>query len=187
MTITQDIFRAYDIRGIVETALTPEAAKQIGQAFATESLKQNCDTVVIGRDGRLSSPILAQSLSAGLQAGGCKVIDVGVVPTPVLYYATHILKTGTGIMVTGSHNPPQYNGLKMLIDGNTLYGESIQDLYHSIVGNKLTNGSGSYREEDVLRSYLDRIVSDVKLKKPMRIGVDCGNGVAGVIATELFT
>lgn len=187
MTITEDIFRAYDIRGIVETALTPDAVKQIGQSFATESLNQNCDTVVIGRDGRLSSPILSQSLSEGLQAGGCNVIDVGMVPTPVLYYATHVLKTGTGIMVTGSHNPPQYNGLKMLIDGNTLYGDGIKALYHSIIEDKLSTGNGSYREENVLPSYLDTIVSDIKLDKKMRIAVDCGNGVAGVIATELFT
>ena len=187
MTINEDIFRAYDIRGIVETALTPDAVTQIGQAFATESLKQNCDTVVIGRDGRLSSPLLSQALSEGLQKGGCNVIDVGMVPTPVLYYATHILKTGTGIMVTGSHNPPQYNGLKMLIDGNTLYGDGIKALYQSIVDNNLNAGTGSYREENVLSSYLDTIVSDIKLAKKMRIAVDCGNGVAGVIATELFT
>lgn len=187
MTINEDIFRAYDIRGIVETALTPEAVKQIGQSFATESLKQQCDTVVIGRDGRLSSPILSQSLSEGLQAGGCNVIDIGMVPTPVLYYATHILKTGTGIMVTGSHNPPEYNGLKMLIASNTIYGDSIKSLYQSIVTDKLSTGSGSYQEQDVLSSYLERITSDIKLSKKMRIAIDCGNGVAGVIATELFT
>jgi len=187
MTINEDIFRAYDIRGIVETALTPDAVTQIGQSFATESLKQNCDTVVIGRDGRLSSPALSQALAKGLQKGGCNVIDVGMVPTPVLYYATHILKTGTGIMVTGSHNPPEYNGIKMLIDGNTMYGDGIKALYRSIIDDDLSSGSGSYREEDVLPSYLDTIVSDIKLEKKMRIAVDCGNGVAGVIATELFT
>lgn len=187
MTINEDIFRAYDIRGIVETALTPDAVTQIGQAFATESLNQNCDTVIIGRDGRLSSPELSQVLSEGLQKGGCNVIDVGLVPTPVLYYATHILKTGTGIMVTGSHNPPQYNGLKMLIAGNTLYGDSIKALYQSIIDENLNTGSGSLSEEDVLPSYLDTIVKDIKLAKKMRIAVDCGNGVAGVIATQLFT
>lgn len=187
MTITEDIFRAYDIRGIVETALTPDAVRQIGQAFATEALNQNQKTVVIGRDGRLSSPMLSQTLSDGLRAGGCDVVDVGMVPTPVLYYATHKLETGTGIMITGSHNPPQYNGIKMLIAGNTLYGDGIKSLYHSIVDNKLAIGEGSYREQDVLPDYIERIVSDIKLAKPMRVALDCGNGAAGVCATELFT
>ncbi len=133
MAINEDIFRAYDIRGIVETALTPEAVTQIGQAFASEARAQGQSSVVIGRDGRLSSPALATALSDGLRAGGCDVIDVGMVPTPVLYYATHKLETGTGIMVTGSHNPPQYNGLKMLIAGNTIYGDGIKSLYQRIV------------------------------------------------------
>ncbi|MDH5711254.1 MAG: phosphomannomutase/phosphoglucomutase [Gammaproteobacteria bacterium] len=187
MTISEDIFRAYDIRGIVETALTPDAVRQIGQAFATESLKQNQDTVVIGRDGRLSSPMLSKALSEGLRAGGCNVVDIGMVPTPVLYYATHQLQTGTGIMITGSHNPPQYNGLKMLIAGNTLYGDGIKALYQSIVNNQLASGAGSYHEQDVLPDYIKRIVSDIKLARPLRVAVDCGNGVAGVCATELFT
>ncbi len=187
MTISKDIFRAYDIRGVVETALTPDAVQQIGQAFATEALSQGQKTVVIGRDGRLSSPELAQRLSLGLRAGGCDVIDVGMVPTPVLYYATHKLKTGTGIMVTGSHNPPQYNGLKMLIDGNTLYGDGIKALYQMIVEDQLNQGEGRHTEQDVIPDYMDTIVNDIKLDKPLNIAVDCGNGVAGVLATELFT
>jgi len=187
MTITKDIFRAYDIRGIVETALTPDAVQQIGQAFATEALSQGQKTVVIGRDGRLSSPELAQRLSQGLRAGGCDVIDIGMVPTPVLYYATHKLETGTGIMVTGSHNPPQYNGLKMLIAGNTLYGDGIEALYHMIVEDRVNSGEGRHTDQDVLPDYLDTIVNDIKLDKPLNIAVDCGNGVAGVCATELFT
>jgi len=187
MTITEDIFRAYDIRGVVENALTPDAVQQIGQAFATEALSQNQKTVVIARDGRLSSPELAQRLSEGLRAGGCDVIDIGMVPTPVLYYATHKLKTGTGIMVTGSHNPPQYNGLKMLIAGNTLYGDSIKALYQMIVEARVNEGEGKHTEKDMVPEYLDTIVNDIKLDKPLNIAVDCGNGVAGVLATELFT
>ena len=187
MTISEDIFRAYDIRGVVETALTPDAVQQIGQAFATEALSQGQKTVVIGRDGRLSSPELAQRLSLGLRAGGCDVIDVGMVPTPVLYYATHKLKTGTGIMVTGSHNPPQYNGLKMLIDGNTLYGDGIKALYQMIVEDQLNQDEGRHTEQDVIPDYMETIVNDIKLDKPLNIAVDCGNGVAGVLATELFT
>ena len=187
MTISEDIFRAYDIRGIVETALTPDAVRQIGQAFATAALQQNQQTVVIGRDGRLSSPMLAQALSEGLRAGGCDVIDIGMVPTPALYYATHKLKTGTGIMITGSHNPPQYNGLKMLIAGNTLYGDGIKALYQLIIDDELATGEGTYRSEDIVADYIERIVSDIKLARPMRVAIDCGNGVAGVLATELFT
>ena len=187
MAITEDIFRAYDIRGIVETALTPDAVRQIGQAFATEARNQNQTTVVIARDGRLSSPLLSQALSDGLRAGGCDVIDIGMVPTPVLYYATHKLETGTGIMITGSHNPPQYNGIKMMMDGHTLYGDGIKALYQLIIDDKLATGEGSYREQDVLADYIERIVSDIKLAKPMRVAIDCGNGVAGVCATELFT
>ncbi len=187
MTISEDIFRAYDIRGVVENALTPDAVQQIGQAFATEALEQGQKTVVIGRDGRLSSPELAQRLSEGLRAGGCDVIDIGMVPTPVLYYATHKLKTGTGIMVTGSHNPPQYNGLKMLIAGNTLYGDGIKAFYHMIVEGRVNNGEGTHSEENVIPDYLATIVNDIKLEKPLNIAVDCGNGVAGVLATELFT
>jgi phosphomannomutase/phosphoglucomutase len=186
MSITEEIFRAYDIRGIVATALTPDAVEQIGQAFASESLRQNCDTVVIGRDGRLSSPELSQRLAAGLQKGGCHVIDIGMVPTPVLYFATHKLDTGTGIMVTGSHNPPQYNGLKMLIDGNTLYGDTIKDLYHRIVNKDVNDGAGDYQQQDIVEDYINTIVSDIKIAKPLKIAIDCGNGVGGVIAPELF-
>jgi phosphomannomutase/phosphoglucomutase len=187
MTITEDIFRAYDIRGIVKNALTPDAVQLIGQAFATQALSQGQKTVVIGRDGRLSSPELARRLSEGLRAGGCDVVDIGMVPTPVLYYATHKLKTGTGIMVTGSHNPPQYNGLKMLIAGDTLYGDGIKALYRMIVEDRLNEGAGTHTEKDVIPEYLDTIVNDIKLDKPLNIAIDCGNGVAGVCATELFT
>jgi phosphomannomutase/phosphoglucomutase len=187
MTISKEIFRAYDIRGIVENALTPDAVRQIGRAFASEALAQGQTKVVIGRDGRLSSPELSGTLSEGLRAGGCDVIDVGMVPTPVLYYATHKLQTGTGIMVTGSHNPPQYNGLKMLVAGNTFYGDDIQSLYQRIVEGDLNSGEGDYRQLDVIPDYIDTIAADIELARPLKIAVDCGNGVAGVLAVELFT
>lgn len=187
MTITEEIFRAYDIRGIVATALTPDAVELIGQAFATQALSQGQKTVVIGRDGRLSSPELAKRLSKGLRAGGCDVIDIGMVPTPVLYYATHKLQTGTGIMVTGSHNPPQYNGLKMMIAGDTLYGDGIKELYQIIIDERLNEGTGTHTDKDMIPEYLDTIVNDIKLERPLNIAIDCGNGVAGVCATELFT
>jgi len=180
------IFKMYDIRGIVATDLTPDTVRLIGQAFATECLKRNVNEVCIGRDGRLHSKELSVALTEGLNAGGCDVIDVGMVPTPVLYFATHHLNTGTGIMVTGSHNPPEYNGLKMSMAGKTLYGDDITTLYNLIESDELNQGSGNYREQDLLDVYLERIVSDVKLARPMKIAVDCGNGVAGVIATKLF-
>jgi len=187
MVISEDIFRAYDIRGIVETALTPDAVTLIGQAFATEARAQGQSTVVIARDGRLSSPDLASALSKGLRAGGCNVIDIGMVPTPVLYYATHKLQTGTGIMVTGSHNPPQYNGLKMLIAGHTFYGDSIKSLYQRIVDGNIDSGDGAYEQQDLIPSYIETIASDIQLARPLNIAVDCGNGVAGVLAVELFS
>jgi len=187
MAISEDIFRAYDIRGIVETALTPEAVTRIGQAFATEARARDQNKVVIGRDGRLSSPDLAHALSDGLRAGGCDVIDVGMVPTPVLYYATHKLNTGTGIMVTGSHNPPQYNGLKMMVAGSTFYGDDIKSLYHRIIDGNIDNGDGDYQQQDLIPDYIETITSDIQLARPLNIAVDCGNGVAGVLAVELFS
>ncbi len=187
MAISEDIFRAYDIRGVVETALTPDAVTRIGQAFATEARARGQDTVVIGRDGRLSSPDIAQALSDGLRAGGCDVVDIGMVPTPVLYYATHKLKTGTGIMVTGSHNPPQYNGLKMMIAGNTFFGDDIKSLYHRIIDGNIDSGDGDYQQQDVIQDYIETITSDIQLARPLNIAVDCGNGVAGVLAVELFS
>jgi phosphomannomutase/phosphoglucomutase len=187
MAISEEIFRAYDIRGIVETALTPEAVTQIGQAFASEARAQGQNTVVIGRDGRLSSPDLAKALSRGLCAGGCDVVDVGMVPTPVLYYATHKLKTGTGVMVTGSHNPPDYNGLKMLVAGHSFYGDGITSLYQRIIDGKLDSGDGNYEQQDVIADYIDTITADIHLARPLNIAVDCGNGVAGVLAVELFS
>jgi len=185
-SVNPAIFRMYDIRGVVETDLTPDAVRLIGQAFATECLKKQVSTVAIGRDGRLHSKELSVALTEGLNAGGCNVIDVGMVPTPVLYFATHHLQTGTGIMVTGSHNPPEYNGLKMSMAGKTLYGDDITGLYDLIQSNRLNSGQGTYQEQSLLDEYRRQIVSDIKLERPMKIAVDCGNGVAGVIASQLF-
>ncbi len=184
MNIDPHIFRAYDIRGVVETALKPEVVSLVGQALGT--LYPNSKTVVVARDGRNSSKLLVDSLSLGLQASGCKVIDIGEVPTPVLYYATHKLGTGAGVMVTGSHNPPEYNGLKMVMDGKTLHGEDIQAIHQCIIHGELKTEIGSIQEEDILDTYLSRICSDIKLARPLRIGIDCGNGVAGPAALTLF-
>ncbi len=187
MNITPDIFRAYDIRGVVTDQLTPAAVEQIGRAFGTECVERSIPTVVVARDGRLSGPDLIAALSKGIQSTGTNVISIGMVPTPVLYYATYHLNTGTGIMVTGSHNPPEYNGLKMVLASDALFGDGITALYTRLVEDKLVSATaGSFEEQDILNDYLQRITGDVKLARPMSIAFDCGNGVAGAAAPQLF-
>ena len=180
------IFKAYDIRGIVGETLTVSGVEQIGRAIGSEALARGRDTVAIGRDGRSSGTELAAALARGLQASGVNVIDVGMVATPMLYFAAHELGTLSGVMVTGSHNPPQYNGLKMMLAGDTLSGDAIQALRARINNNDLTTGKGSYRTHKIRAAYLERIVGSIKLARPMRIAVDCGNGVAGATAPELY-
>ncbi len=181
-----EIFKAYDIRGIVDKTLTSTTVERIGHAIGSEARERGQKTVVVGRDGRLSGPDLIAALARGLNAAGCDVIDIGRVPTPVVYFATFHLGTGTGVAVTGSHNPPDYNGLKMVIAGETLSGEIIQDLRRRIVDNRLTHGQGTVTRQEVTRAYLDRILSDVKLARKMRVAIDCGNGAAGDTAPELL-
>ena len=181
-----EIFKAYDIRGIVDKTLTADGVEQIGRALGAEARARAVTSIVIGRDGRLSGPSLSQALARGLQASGIGVIDIGQVPTPVVYFAAHQLGTQSGIAVTGSHNPPDYNGLKMVLAGETLAGEAIQALRGRLVRNELANGSGAYSERAVVHEYISRIVSDVKLARPMKIAVDCGNGVAGTLAPALY-
>lgn len=187
-SISPAIFRAYDIRGVVTDTLTPTAVEQIGQAFGSECKKREIATVVVARDGRLSGPDLIKALSTGIQSTGVNVIDIGMVPTPVLYFATYHLNTGTGIMVTGSHNPPEYNGLKMVIGGDALFGDDITALHTRLVNDDLytANTAGALSTQDILQDYLDRILGDVKLARPMSIAYDCGNGVAGAAAPQMF-
>jgi len=184
--ISPEIFKAYDIRGIVGKTLTPAAAELIGRAIGSQARAVAQTQVVIGRDGRLSGPDLSQALSRGLQASGVDVIDIGRVATPMLYFATHELNTGSGVMVTGSHNPPDYNGLKMMIAGETLAGDAIEQLRQRIEGGVFASGNGAYSQMDVRESYLQRILGDVKLARSMRIVVDCGNGIPGAFAPELY-
>ncbi len=186
MNVSSAIFRTYDIRGVVDDVLTPSVVELIGQAFGSEAINKNQQTVAIARDGRLSSPALSEALATGLQAAGCSVIDIGLAPTPVLYFATHFLECGTGIMITGSHNPPEYNGLKMMMAGNTLYGDDIQQLYQRISANDFTRGDGSYVQRNINDEYIQRIVEDARIERPLSIAIDCGNGAAGVIAEKLF-
>ncbi|MDH4134609.1 MAG: phosphomannomutase/phosphoglucomutase, partial [Gammaproteobacteria bacterium] len=166
--------------------LTPEIVELIGRAIGSEARERKQTRVVVGRDGRLSGPDLVAALSRGLSQAGCDVIDIGMVPTPVVYFATYHLATHTGIAVTGSHNPPDYNGLKIVIAGETLSGEAIQKLRTRVLEKRFTEGSGAISQADVRSAYLDRITGDVKLARKMRIAVDCGNGVAGELAPELL-
>ncbi len=181
-----EIFKAYDIRGIVGRTLTEEGVRSIGHALGSEAVARGQKAIAVGRDGRLSGPALSAALADGLRAAGIDVIDVGMVATPLSYYAAHHLGCHSAVSVTGSHNPPDYNGLKMVLGGTTLSGEDIQRLRVRIEKNDLVHGSGKLSHVDVRTAYLDRVVSDVKLARPMRIAVDCGNGVAGDTAVELF-
>ena len=185
-SIAPEIFKAYDIRGIVDKTLTVEGAEAIGRGLATIAGRKGVRKFVVGRDGRLSGPKLVQALTRGLTAGGMDVVDIGVVATPMVYFATHLFSTGSGVMVTGSHNPPEYNGLKMMVAGETLAAESIQDLRRVVEKGDFSKGAGKVEQADVSAPYLDRIASDVKLARPMTVAIDCGNGSPGAIAPKLF-
>jgi len=182
----QEIFKAYDIRGIVDKTLTIEAVRQIGHALGSEARARKQTTIVVGRDGRHSGPAFAKALADGINAAGIDVIDIGAVATPLTYFAAYHLGANSCVSITGSHNPPEYNGLKMVLGGETLYGPLIQDLRRRIAENDLASGQGKVTQTDVRPAYIERILSDVKLARPMKIVLDSGNGVAGNTAPELF-
>lgn len=186
MNVSASIFRAYDIRGVVGETLTEEIVYDIGRALGSEAYARGQQSVVVARDGRLSGPSFRDALAKGVQAAGREVIDIGQVPTPVLYFATHYLHTGSGVMVTGSHNPPQYNGLKMVLKGETLAEGDIQALRRRIETNDYTHGDGSLRQQDIVSDYIHTITSDIRLVRPLKVVVDCGNGVAGDVAPRLL-
>lgn len=186
--LQRSIFRAYDIRGVVGQTLTESIARSIGQAIGTEVRARGLNEVVVGRDGRLSSPRLSSALISGLRRAGCDVIDIGAVPTPVVYFATHHLQTGCGVAITGSHNPPEYNGFKIIVGGETLAEGAIQDLYRRIVENDLAEAAqpGGVQAIDVRADYIERITSDIQTERSLRVVVDAGNGIAGEIAPQLL-
>src|SRR5712692_5003890 len=181
-----EIFKPYDIRGIVGQSLTPAIVERIGHAIGSEARDRGMRRIAIARDGRLSGPELSKALAAGITNSGCDVIDIGRVPTPVLYFAAHYLGTQSGVVVTGSHNPPNYKGIKMVLAGETLAGEAIQKLRQRLLNNDLTHGKGNITQADVREAYLKRIIGDVKLARSLRVIVDCGNGVAGELAPQLL-
>jgi phosphomannomutase/phosphoglucomutase len=186
MHVPPEIFKAYDIRGIVDHTLTPPIVAAIGRALGSLARERDCDTIAIGRDGRLSGPAFAAALADGIRSAGADVVDIGLVTTPMTYFAAEHLATRCSTMVTGSHNPPDYNGLKMVIAGTTLSGADIAALRERIEADRLASGAGSYRTADVGEAYLARIAGDVRLARPMKIAVDCGNGVAGAYAPALY-
>jgi phosphomannomutase/phosphoglucomutase len=181
-----EIFKAYDIRGIVDRTLTPPIVELIGQAIGSEAAARGQKAIAVGYDGRLSGPELSAALARGILKSGIDVIEVGRVTTPMVYFAAYHLGVNSGVAVTGSHNPPDYNGLKMVLGGVTLAGEAIQDLRRRIEENKLARGTGKISKRDIAEDYLARIAGDVKLARPMRVVVDCGNGVPGGFAPALY-
>jgi phosphomannomutase / phosphoglucomutase len=186
LNVPAEIFKAYDIRGIVGKTLTAEVVEAIGHALGSEAMARGQHGIAIGRDGRLSGPELSAALARGIRQSGINVIDVGRVATPMVYFAAFHLDTHSAVMLTGSHNPPDYNGLKMVLGGETLSGETIQALRARIENNDLAHGSGNYEQRDISEEYISRIASDVRLARPMSITVDCGNGVAGDFAPSLY-
>ena len=184
--LDKSIFREYDIRGITDTNLSEDVVHEIGSAFAQKMHESGIEKVVTGRDGRLSSKSIEAALTLGLVEGGVDVLTIGQVATPILYYATNQLNTGTGIMITGSHNPPEYNGLKMMLNNKTLYGEAIQELYQ-LTSNKIPEKpTGTASTTVVSNSYKDEIKKQIRLRKKLKVVVDCGNGVAGDFAPGLL-
>jgi phosphomannomutase/phosphoglucomutase len=182
----REIFKAYDIRGIVGKTLTGEGVEAIGHAIGSEAVARGLSTIAVGRDGRLSGPALANALIAGIRKSGCAVVDVGMVATPMLYFAAHQLANSSGVMVTGSHNPPEYNGLKILLGGESLSGDTILALRARLESGELSHGMGTLGSHDIAEAYLQRIVGDIHLARPLKIVVDSGNGVPGRFAPELF-
>jgi phosphomannomutase/phosphoglucomutase len=180
------IFRAYDVRGIVGKGLTKDVVEALGCAIGSEAYARGDSTVVVGRDGRISGPEMSAALISGLRKSGVDVIDVGMVPTPVLYFAAKTIANGSGVMVTGSHNPANYNGFKIMLAGDTLAGDEIQALRQRIESGNFTTGSGGLRQESVTQDYIDRVSTDIALARPLRVVLDAGNGVAGAIGPRVL-
>ena len=186
MQLDASIFKAYDIRGVVPATVTEAVAEGIGKAFGTVALSRGEAVVAVGRDGRLSGPALGAALVRGLVAAGIEVIDVGMVTTPMLYFAASTV-CSSGVQVTGSHNPRDYNGFKMVMAGRAIYGEDIQALQRMMQTETWSlRPGGSVRNLDLLAPYVARIVSDIQLTRKMKVVVDCGNGIAGASAPDIF-
>lgn len=184
--VPQSIFRAYDIRGVVDETLNDSLVELIGKSVASEAILQGQKAICVGYDARHSSAPYSEALLRGILSTGLDVINVGQVPTPILYFSTHHYKTGSGIMITGSHNPANYNGFKIVLDGKTLYGDDIQKIYNRILLRDFETGQGSCTESDVSQAYMDTILNDIAVAAPLKVVLDAGNGVAGNIGPQLI-
>ena len=184
--LVESIFRAYDIRGIIGETLDADVAYQVGQVVGTLTLEQDAAPVVVARDGRDSGVDLIEGLINGIASTGCDVVDIGAVPTGVLYFAAYEIGSATGVMVTGSHNPPEYNGIKMVIGGTTQSGDQITDIYRRIKSGSVRVGKGNVSQQDMLSRYREKISSDIQLQRPLKVIADCGNGIGGVVAADVL-
>lgn len=182
--LSPDIFRAYDIRGVIDRTLDSGVAHSVGQAIGTLALEKDAGPVVVARDGRLSGPYLMEGMIGGILSTGCDVLDIGAVPTGVLYFAAHEIAAGSGVMITGSHNPPDYNGFKIMLAGDTLYGDAITGIYARISSGQLQSGQGVVTRRNVVPDYIERIAGDIQLERPLKVVIDCGNGIGGVCAAD---
>ena len=186
MRLNDNIFRANDIRGIAYEDLTQEVVFALGQALGSESIKRNQNNFIIGRDGRISSPQLFAWLSEGVLSTGCNVIDIGIVPSPVFYHSTFNLNSSSGVVITGSHNPADYNGFKILFENRSTSSEEIQAIKQKIIEKDFISGKGKIHSTDIVESYINAITNDVSLLHPLNISIDCGNGAAGVVAERVY-
>ena len=186
MQINPQIYREYDIRGVVDRDLTPAIVRRLGQGFGTSMIQHNKLNLVVGRDGRLSSKSFAEALIEGLLSTGCHVTDIGLCPTPAYYFSIFHLDKDGGMMVTGSHNPPEFNGLKVSVGKSTIFGEEIQSLGRLIEKGEFSSGKGSLGREEIIRPYQDYIKKNIKLEKPLKVVIDAGNGTAGGVAGPLL-
>ena len=185
--IPASIFRAYDIRGIVDEQLTEDTVRRIGQAIGSEALEQSIDTLLVGYDGRLSSPLLSIALIEGIRSSGCNVVSIGLVPTPLLYFATYTTNINSGVMLTASHNPSNYNGLKVVFNRASLADNQIQQIRSRIETEQLRTGAGSFEQIEIEESYSADVCRRVQLHRPLRVVIDCGNAVPGKIAPALLS
>ncbi len=188
MSVPEHIFRQYDIRGLVENELTPEVAEGVGRAYATMACEHfgRAPSIVVGQDNRPSSPGLAEGLVRGLTHSGADVIDIGTVPTPTVYWAEKTLPSDGGIQVTGSHNPPEWNGIKMTLGGMSVYGDQIQDLKNAVLNKEFGEGAGTSDRIDVLERYMADLAGRFDLSRPVKVVLDCGNGVGSLVGVELL-
>ena len=186
MEINQNIFRANDIRGIAYDDLTPEVVQSLGRALGSEAIDRNIQEFIVGRDARLSSPEIYDWLSSGIISTGCNVIDIGIVTSPMFYHSTYELNTSSGVVITGSHNPGNYNGFKIVFNNHSTSSEEILNLKQRILKENFVEGRGITKKEDIKEVYVKSILESIKLNKNLNISIDCGNGAAGVVAKDVY-